>query len=207
VHNLSYDEAALRDNEPYLVIFGFGNEISLVVPYRTLSEAIWLAPSNNSIVELAKVEEVAEGIPVRRPLAMVVDGVWIICDKRKELTMAKVKTNGEARDVEGDLLGVTKPRAKKAAAMAAKGTVARGAKVKAERAPRQPRTAYEDHQRIKKVGDRNTRPESNVGRVISLLKPNMTFGEFSKALEKSKIPFKPSGILSFLVKDGVVQVR
>jgi hypothetical protein len=35
----------------------------------------------------------------------------------------------------------------------------------------------------------------------------MTFGEFSKAVEKAKLPFKPTGILSFLVKDGVVQVR
>lgn len=125
--------------------------------------------------------------------------------------MAKVKTNG-TRDVEGDLLGVTKPRGKKAAELAAaatKGTkAARTVKaVTGAAAPRAVRTMYEDGQRLKKVGDRNTRPESNVGKVIALLKPNMTFAEFSKAIEKSKLPFKPSGILSFLVKDGVVQVR
>jgi hypothetical protein len=211
VQNLSYEGTALRDNEPYLVTVFYENNIQHTLLFRTLSEAIWCTPSRSYTVELAKVEEAAEGVPVRVPLAMFVAGAWIIDNQQKELTMAKVKEamNGGGRDVESDLLGVSKPRGKKAAEIAAKGgKVARGAKVAPkESAPRRARVLFEDHQRLKKIGDRNTRPESNVGRVISLLKPNMTFGEFAKALEKSKIPFKPAGILSFLVKDGVVQVR
>lgn len=209
--HLSYEQAAIRDGEPYLVIVYYDNGVRHVIPQRTLAEAIWLAQTDTFIVELAKVEEVAGGVPVTIPLAMMAFGMWIINGNQKELTMAKVKesANGKSRDVEGDLLGVTKPRGKKAAELAAKGTAAQKKAAKAVGAapPRRARTLFEDGQRLKKVGDRNTRPESNVGKVISLLKPNMTFAEFSKAIEKSKLPFKPSGILSFLVKDGVVQVR
>lgn len=206
-HNLSYDEQALRDHELYLVIDHYLDGVVHIVPFRTLEEAIYYAPSESSISELAKVEEVAEGVPVRKPLALIAFGVWIINRRQKELTMAKAKeaTNGKAsRNVESDLLGVTKPRAKKQMEVA-KGQ--KGAKATAAPTQRASRQTFEDHQRLKVVGQRNTRPDSNVGRTLSLIKPNMTFGEFNKALDKAKIPFKASGILSFLVKDGVVQVR
>jgi hypothetical protein len=124
--------------------------------------------------------------------------------------MAKIKENGSGRDVANDLLGVIKPRGKKQMEIAAKGKpVQRGQKAQpvAERKERTPKVTYMDNQRLKKIGDRNTRPDSNVGKAIGLLRPNMTFGEFRKAMEKTKNPLPPSGILSFLVKESVVQVR
>jgi hypothetical protein len=210
--NASYDHAALRDGEPYLVIVYYGDGVTHVIPRATLTEAMYLARSKASIVELAKVEEVAEGVPVRKPLAIVVDGVWIIAGNQKELSMAKVKEslNGGGRDVAGDLLGVTKPRGKKQMELvAAKTAKVAPKKVAAAAAPKErtPKASYADTQRLKKIGDRNTRPDSNVGKAISLLKPNMTFGEFRKAMEKTKNPLPPAGILSFLVKESVVQVR
>jgi hypothetical protein len=206
-HSLSYDGQALRDREPYLVIVHYDNGVTHVIPQATLTEAISLAPSQTFIVELAKVEELVEGEPVRRSLGMNVFGVWIISGNQKELTMARVKQNG-TRDVANDLLGVSKPRRGAKVEAAQTRTTGRGAVVKkASAEPRTPRLLFEDRQRLKKVGDRNTRPDSNVGKAISLIRPNMTFGEFAKAMEKTKNPLKPSGILGFLVKEGVVEVR
>lgn len=223
-HHLSYEEAALRDNEPYLVVFHYPNGLIHVIPFTTLSEAITRSPMRGSISELVKVEALVEGVPVEVPLAVIVDCVWMIAGTQKELTMAKIKDAG--RDVASSLLGVTRPRAKKQAELvaaarpvgrppgrppAAVAGVSRGVVAKktvaATPTPRGSRMLFQDHQRIKVVGQRNTRPDSNVGKVISLLRPNMTFAEFSKAVEKAGLPFKPSGILSFLVKDGVAQVR
>lgn len=223
IHQLSYDEAAVRDGEPYLNVFYYDNGLVYVMAHRTISEAILMAPIEGSISELAKVEEVAVGSPARQPLAVIVDGVWLISGTQKELTMAKVKA-AAAEDAANALLGVRKPRAKeqnaldaakaqlkaakeaaklKAAKLAAKNGTAPAAKTPGTRS----RNLFADHQRIKKVGDRNTRPDSNVGKVIAMLKPNMTVAEFSKALDKSGIPFTSGGILSFLVKSEVVQVK
>jgi hypothetical protein len=146
------EEAALRDNERYLVTTVYNNMIRHTMSFRTLSEATFWAPSKSYIVELAMVQEEA-GVPVRKILAMIVDGVWVFSGKQKELDMAKVKANmnGGGRDVENDLLGVSKPRGvKKQQAMAAKiAKPGRPAKA-AVAAPTQRgrRSPYEDHQRL-----------------------------------------------------------
>lgn len=123
--------------------------------------------------------------------------------------MAKVKTNG--RDPANDLLGVIKPRGKKAietAAIAAKAQRnPRVQKPVTEKRERAAKVTYMDNQRIKKIGDRQTRPDSNVGKAIGLLRPNMTFAEFKKAMDKTKNPLPAAGILGFLVKEQIVQVR
>jgi len=164
-----------------------------------LDEAILDINKGETQAVLLEVEEFVPGAKVLTELATVLDGEWYFNDERR-LNMAKV-VKAAKRNVEEDLIGGSSKKADKKTKVAAK-KEAKG------KPGRKAGGGYQDDQRIKILKPKmEFKDGSNNAVVFEMMKKAGTIGAYKKARLKKFGKDDVGGVLSKMVREGIVAVR